>query len=167
VQSELLLDSVKVVHNDLSDADVEVVPIKSRTADKRPCRCCAPEKPWEYLGADVSRNGGLTNGKPMHSAGFRSQNSDGGGGAERAKPNPGGRYADGTLGGAGHAESILAASSPTGWLFGCDRDGAAIEAAKKRLAEKLPDVLRSGREILRKWGMDPAADATACCWTWA
>ena len=52
------------------------------------------------------------------------------------KPNPGGRYADGTLGGAGHAESILAASSPTGWLFGCDRDGAAIEAAKKRLAEK-------------------------------
>jgi hypothetical protein len=32
VQSELLLDSVKVVHNDLSDADVEVVPIKSRTA---------------------------------------------------------------------------------------------------------------------------------------
>jgi 16S rRNA (cytosine1402-N4)-methyltransferase len=52
------------------------------------------------------------------------------------KPNPGGRYADGTLGGAGHAESILTASSPTGWLFGCDRDGAAIEAAKKRLAEK-------------------------------
>ena len=52
------------------------------------------------------------------------------------KPKPDGRYADGTLGGAGHAESILAASSPTGWLFGCDRDGAAIEAAKKRLAEK-------------------------------
>ncbi len=52
------------------------------------------------------------------------------------KPRPGGRYADGTLGGAGHAAGILAASSPTGWLFGCDRDGAAIEAAKKRLAEK-------------------------------
>ena len=52
------------------------------------------------------------------------------------KPKPGGRYADGTLGGAGHAAGILAASSPTGWLFGCDRDGAAIEAAKKRLAEK-------------------------------
>src|SRR5690242_10449256 len=32
VQSELSLDSVKVVHNDLSDADVEVVPIKSRAA---------------------------------------------------------------------------------------------------------------------------------------
>jgi 16S rRNA (cytosine1402-N4)-methyltransferase len=51
-------------------------------------------------------------------------------------PRPGGRYADGTLGGAGHAASILAASSPTGWLSGCDRDGAAVEAAEKRLAEK-------------------------------
>ena len=50
------------------------------------------------------------------------------------KTKPGGRYADGTLGGAGHAESILAASSPTGWLFGCDRDGIAIEAARARLA---------------------------------
>lgn len=31
MQAELSLDRVKVVHNDLSDADVEVVPIKSRT----------------------------------------------------------------------------------------------------------------------------------------
>ena len=30
VQAELSLDTVKVVHNDLSDADVEVVPVKSR-----------------------------------------------------------------------------------------------------------------------------------------
>ena len=30
-QAELSLDRVKVVHNDLSDADVEIVPIKSRT----------------------------------------------------------------------------------------------------------------------------------------
>ena len=51
------------------------------------------------------------------------------------KPKPGGRYADGTIGGAGHAAGILAASSPTGWLSGCDRDGAAVEAAKKRLVE--------------------------------
>ena len=48
-------------------------------------------------------------------------------------PGPGGRYADGTLGGAGHAAAILAASSPTGWLFGCDRDGAAVDAARRRL----------------------------------
>jgi 16S rRNA (cytosine1402-N4)-methyltransferase len=45
-----------------------------------------------------------------------------------------GRYVDGTLGGAGHAEAILARSSPTGWLYGCDRDGDAVEAAKRRLA---------------------------------
>ncbi len=51
------------------------------------------------------------------------------------RPQPGGRYADGTLGGGGHAAAILAASSPSGWLFGCDRDGAAIEAAIRRLAE--------------------------------
>ena len=51
------------------------------------------------------------------------------------RPRPGGRYADGTIGGAGHAAAILAASSPTGWLYGCDRDGAAIEAAQARLAE--------------------------------
>jgi len=51
------------------------------------------------------------------------------------RPRPGGRYADGTIGGAGHAAAILAASSPTGWLCGCDRDGAAIEAAQRRLAE--------------------------------
>ena len=51
------------------------------------------------------------------------------------KPRPGGRYADGTVGGAGHAASVLRASSPTGWLYGCDRDGAAVEAARARLAE--------------------------------
>jgi 16S rRNA (cytosine1402-N4)-methyltransferase len=51
------------------------------------------------------------------------------------KPKPGGRYADGTVGGAGHAASILTASSPTGLLYGCDRDGAAVEAARARLAE--------------------------------
>jgi len=55
---------------------------------------------------------------------------------EALKPRPGGRYADGTVGGAGHAAAILAASSPTGWLSGCDRDGAAVETAERRLAEK-------------------------------
>jgi 16S rRNA (cytosine1402-N4)-methyltransferase len=49
------------------------------------------------------------------------------------KPTPRGCFADGTIGGGGHAERILAASSPTGWLFGCDRDGAAVEAAGRRL----------------------------------
>ena len=49
------------------------------------------------------------------------------------RPRAEGRYVDGTLGGAGHAALILAASSPTGWLFGCDRDGVAVEAARERL----------------------------------
>lgn len=47
----------------------------------------------------------------------------------------GGRYADGTLGGAGHAVAILRASHPNGWLYGSDRDGVALEAATNRLAE--------------------------------
>ena len=51
------------------------------------------------------------------------------------RPRDGRRYADGTVGGGGHAATILAASSPTGMLFGCDRDGAAVEAASGRLAE--------------------------------
>ena len=51
------------------------------------------------------------------------------------RPRAGGRYADGTLGGAGHAAAMLTASSPTGWLSGCDRDGVAVEAAGARLAE--------------------------------
>ena len=50
-------------------------------------------------------------------------------------PKPGGQYADGTLGGAGHATAVLAASSPNGRLLACDRDGVALEAATKRLAE--------------------------------
>ena len=48
---------------------------------------------------------------------------------------PGGKYTEGTAGGGGHAAAILAASAPDGWLFGCDRDGAAVEAAQRRLAE--------------------------------
>ena len=51
------------------------------------------------------------------------------------KARPSGRYADGTLGGAGHAEAILEASSPNGWLFGCDHDGVAVSAARERLAK--------------------------------
>jgi len=51
------------------------------------------------------------------------------------RPRTGGRYVDATVGGAGHALGILAASSPNGWLFGCDRDGAALEAAEARLTQ--------------------------------
>ena len=69
------------------------------------------------------------------------------------KPKPGGRYADGTLGGAGHAAAVLAASSPTGWLFGCDRDGDAVEAARARLAEFAGrfEIRRGNFAELREW----------------
>ncbi len=46
---------------------------------------------------------------------------------------PGGRYVDCTLGGGGHALSILEHSYPGGQLLGIDADPAAIESARKRL----------------------------------
>jgi len=67
-------------------------------------------------------------------------------------PKPGGRYADGTVGGAGHAAAILKASAPTGWLFGCDRDDAALELAAVRLAEF------AGRYELRRGNFAELAD---------
>jgi len=68
------------------------------------------------------------------------------------QPRPGGRYADGTVGGGGHATAILQASAPTGWLFGCDRDGDALEAAAQRLAEF------AGRFELRRGNYSELAD---------
>ncbi len=52
---------------------------------------------------------------------------------EGLRPRTGGRYADGTIGLGGHAAAILAASSPTGWLYGCDRDEGAVAKARERL----------------------------------
>jgi 16S rRNA (cytosine1402-N4)-methyltransferase len=46
---------------------------------------------------------------------------------------PGGRYIDATLGGGGHAEAILEHSSPDGMLLALDRDGEAVDAARRRL----------------------------------
>ena len=65
---------------------------------------------------------------------------------------PGGRYADGTVGGGGHAGAILKATAPTGWLSGCDRDGDALEAASVRLAEF------AGRFELRRGNYSELAD---------
>lgn len=60
------------------------------------------------------------------------------------RPAPGGRYVDGTLGGGGHSEAILAASSPDGQVLGLDRDDEAIAAARHRLKPF------GGRSILRQ-----------------
>ena len=68
------------------------------------------------------------------------------------QPRPGGRYTDGTLGGGGHAAAILAASSPTGWLYGCDRDGDAIDAAARRLSEF------AGRHEIRRGNFSELGD---------
>jgi len=68
------------------------------------------------------------------------------------QPQPGRRYADGTLGGAGHTAALLAASSPTGWVYGCDRDGDALRAAQDRLAEF------AGRFELRRGNFSELAD---------
>jgi 16S rRNA (cytosine1402-N4)-methyltransferase len=67
-------------------------------------------------------------------------------------PKPGGRYVDGTIGGAGHAAAILEASSPTGWLYGFDRDGEALGAAQKRLGRF------TGRFELRRGNFAEMAD---------
>jgi hypothetical protein len=50
VQADLSLDAVKVVHNDLTDADVEVVPIKSRPAAASAPSLLPAKKSWELLG---------------------------------------------------------------------------------------------------------------------
>ncbi len=57
VQTELSLEAVKVVHNDLSDADVEVVPIKSRppvpTEPQR--QLTGEETSWELVRLPASK----------------------------------------------------------------------------------------------------------------
>lgn len=51
------------------------------------------------------------------------------------KINPNGVYVDATLGGGGHSAEICRRLSSKGILIGTDRDGDAIAAASKRLAE--------------------------------
>ena len=132
---------IKVLRNDLSDADLEVVQAKTPTTGGRAGQAGGGEaggcgkRVGPGDGADRWRQQDLSGRGPMKGARIHAQTGDGGGSAGRAEAAAGGRYADGTIGGAGHAAAILAASSPTGWLFGCDRDGAAVEAARARLAE--------------------------------
>jgi hypothetical protein len=52
VQPELSLEKIKVVHNDLTDAEVEVVPLKSRppAAETQPAK-----RSWEVLGERIMK----------------------------------------------------------------------------------------------------------------
>lgn len=54
---------------------------------------------------------------------------------------PGGRYIDCTLGGAGHAAAIMEKASPGGQLLGIDADPDAIERAREKLAAYQDAVL--------------------------
>ncbi len=51
------------------------------------------------------------------------------------RPQAGGVYLDGTLGGGGHSRGILEAAGGQATLYGMDRDEAAIAAAGERLGE--------------------------------
>ena len=54
---------------------------------------------------------------------------------------PGGRYIDCTLGGGGHAATVLEESSPGGQLLGIDVDPEAIQSAESRLEAYSDSVL--------------------------
>jgi 16S rRNA (cytosine1402-N4)-methyltransferase len=52
---------------------------------------------------------------------------------EALRPRPGGRYVDGTLGGAGHTAALLEASVPDGRVLALDADAAAIARGRDTL----------------------------------
>jgi 16S rRNA (cytosine1402-N4)-methyltransferase len=80
---------------------------------------------------------------------------------EWLRPRDGSFSVDGTIGLGGHAAALLAASSPSGKLFGCDRDGDALEAAGRRLAEFAGrfELHRGDYAELRQWIEPGTADS--------
>ncbi|HEX6543528.1 MAG TPA: 16S rRNA (cytosine(1402)-N(4))-methyltransferase RsmH [Ktedonobacterales bacterium] len=61
------------------------------------------------------------------------------------QPRTGGRYLDGTLGGAGHTRLLLDASAPDGRVLAIDADPRALEWAQALL----PEAVAEGRLLLR------------------
>jgi 16S rRNA (cytosine1402-N4)-methyltransferase len=74
------------------------------------------------------------------------------------RPAPGGRFLDGTVGGAGHAAALLARVGPEGFLYGIDQDPAALKVAEERLLRLGHNVeLRQGNfaSVLPSWQLPP------------
>lgn len=63
------------------------------------------------------------------------------------QPGPGGRYIDGTIGGGGHTEAILARSAPDGRVLGIDADAQALERVGGTNG-RLASAVKSGRLTL-------------------
>ncbi len=89
---------------------------------------------------------------------------------------PDGTYLDVTVGTGGHARAILARLGPHGFLVGMDRDGEALEVARRRLEEvgsAARFLLRAGDfadldRVCRDLGVDAVdgvvADLGMCSW---
>ena len=75
---------------------------------------------------------------------------------ELLRPRAGGRYLDATVGLGGHAAAMLEASGPGGTLEGRDRDEAALDRARGRLAP-YGGRARLRRANFRDLGREPAA----------
>lgn len=74
------------------------------------------------------------------------------------RPAPGGRFLDGTIGGAGHAAALLETVGPEGFLYGIDQDPAALAVAEERLSRRGTNFeLRRGNfaEVLPAWELPP------------
>ncbi len=74
------------------------------------------------------------------------------------RPAPGGKFLDGTIGGAGHAKALLSRVGPEGCVYGIDQDPAALKVAEERLGEVgNPFELRLGNfaEVLPSWDLPP------------
>lgn len=72
---------------------------------------------------------------------------------ENLNIRPDGVYADGTLGGAGHASEVCKRLSATGRFFGIDQDEAAIKAAGERLArfgDRVTIIRSNYRDMVRQ-----------------
>lgn len=63
---------------------------------------------------------------------------------EYLQPRTGGTYIDGTVGGGGHATSILQQIAPNGQLLGIDADPAALAAAQQRIQATIPHMAAMG-----------------------